>query len=129
MKKQWMTLFAALGLGLAAQSCTDEDKIVAALQGTSEQSEGEQVPFFLYQNYPNPFNPATIIQFRVGQDMDMDLKVYTEDWQEMQTLLDGRYVAGDYRVQFNATELPSGEYYYVLEGGGYTQIRKMKLVK
>ncbi len=129
MKKLSITLIVVISMGFSVQSCTDEDKIAAALQGTREQSEGEQAPIFLYQNFPNPFNPSTVIHFDLSQLMHLTLKVYTEDWQEVKTLVDGVHNAGRYSVTFSATELPSGEYYYVLEGRGHTQIRKMKLVK
>ncbi len=129
MKRRWLIFVAALTLVFSIQSCSDEDNIAASLQGTREQSEGELAPFLLEQNYPNPFNPSTAIFFNLSQSMRVSLKVYTEDWQEVQTILDGQFTGGPHRVTFNAKDLPSGEYYYTLEGGGYTQIRKMKLVK
>jgi hypothetical protein len=122
--------FFSLLLALATLSCSDENKIAAAFNGDSELGEGARVPFLLEQNYPNPFYPSTAIRFQIAQPMSAKLTVYTEDWQEVVVLIQETRTAGIYVVIFDATlDLPSGDYYYVMEGLGYTQIRKMRLVK
>jgi hypothetical protein len=116
-------------LVLTSVSCTDENRIAAAYKGDEELAEGGSVPVLVNQNYPNPFNPSTVITFGVSRPMHVSLKAYTEDWQEVSVMVDEELAAGYYARVFNASYLPSGDYYYVLEGMGYTQIRKMKLVK
>ena len=110
-------------------SCTDENKIAAAYQDGKELSEGTHVPFLLHQNYPNPFNPTTIIPFELSNTMFVTIKVLTEDWQEITTLVHNKIDGGRNEVDFDGSGLPSGEYYYSMEAQGVTQIRKMKLEK
>jgi len=129
LKESTFTILLALLLTF----CSDKDRIFNAYQGDTELSEGDLVPFILEQNYPNPFNPSTVIQYRVLSTMRLELKVYSEDWQEVATLVDG-FVSGGpsyYSVPFNAEseDLPSGDYFYALEGGGYIQVRKMQVIK
>jgi hypothetical protein len=83
----------------------------------------------LRQNYPYPLNPVTIIQFDLFVDINIKLIVYTEDWVKIKTLLDRPFINGSHIISFDAKNMPSGEYYYVLSGAGYKEIRKMKLVK
>lgn len=119
-------LFCVAGL---SSSCTDEGKVVAAIQDGKELQEGDPVPFLLYQNYPDPFNPLTNIRFYAPAAIHLKLTVFTDDWQEVETLFD-EVAAGIYTVTFNTKpDLPSGEYFYTLEGGGVIEIRKMHLIK
>lgn len=88
--------------------------------------------FNLSQNYPNPFNPSTIIEYTVPQylnDLNVQLKVYDLIGQEIATLVDERKSAGKYRIEFNASELTSGIYFYTLKSGKYFTSRKMILLK
>jgi hypothetical protein len=122
-----------IALALFLTFCSDDDRIFNAYRGDRELSEGELVPFILEQNYPNPFNPSTVIRYQVFSAMRLKLKVYSEDWQEVATLFNG-FVSGGpsyYSVTFNAEskKLPSGDYFYTLEGGGYIQVRRMMVVK
>jgi len=119
---------------LLLYSCEYEDKTLVGYYNDSELEEGDEIPFMLDANYPNPFNPLTIISFSVGQPMHLVLKVYTDDWQNVCTMVDTTYESGRYAEYFNAKnfendELPSGSYFYTLEGGGYLLIRKMTLLK
>lgn len=124
-------LAVALACSLLAFSCTGEDNIAGALRGNNTIGEGEQVPFFLSQNYPEPFNPSTTIGFSIPlpSPLHVKLSVFTEDWQPVTTVLDEAFVPRYYRVEYDAGNLPSGLYYYVMEGGGVTQIRSMRLMK
>jgi hypothetical protein len=111
-------------------SCTDEDKIGAAIQDGSELQNGAQVAFLLGQNFPNPFNTSTIIYFTVEEKSHLRLRILTEDFQEVTTLIDADYDPGNHMVTYAVDQqTPSGEYYYTLDDGSVTQIRKMKLVK
>ena len=90
--------------------------------------EVESIPT-VFQNHPNPFNPATTITFRAAKDDHFSLKVYNIRGQEVAVLLDGHRQAGTHHVLFDAAHLPSGTYFYRLEGGGMNTIKKMILLK
>ncbi|MBN1408860.1 MAG: T9SS type A sorting domain-containing protein [Calditrichaceae bacterium] len=109
--------------------CDNDEKITAFYEDDKEVKEGDLVPFLLYQNYPNPFNPTTTIRFDLASQRKVKIKVYSEDWQVVGTLINDMSSVGSHSVQFNAVDLPSGEYYYTMESGDYIQFRKMKLVK
>ncbi len=108
--------------------CEDGNTFVG-YEGDRKLAEGEPVPFLLQQNYPNPFNPTTVISFRVAVTLNLKLTVFSDEWQPVRVLIERSINAGVYQVTFDAADLPSGDYYYILEGGGYRQIRIMKLVK
>jgi hypothetical protein len=120
--------FIVLLLLVFSNGCEDAD-FITGYQGDRELKEGEEVPFLLGQNYPNPFNHTTTIPFRVAINLDLKLTVYSDEWQPVKVLLEQPTNPGSHTLQFDAEDLPSGDYYYTLEGGDYTQIRKMKLVK
>ena len=85
--------------------------------------------FALNQNYPNPFNPSTIIAYSVPTGSNVKLTVYNAIGQAVSVLENGFKEAGVYNVTFNASNLPSGLYFYKLEAGQFSQTRKMMLVK
>lgn len=85
--------------------------------------------FILNQNYPNPFNPSTTIRFSLPVTGMVVLKVYTMLGQEVAILVDADLTAGNYEVEFDASRLSSGVYYYRMEGINFGITRKMTLVK
>ena len=85
--------------------------------------------FILFQNYPNPFNPSTTINFYVPNTSFVNLKVYNVLGNELATLVNGEKPAGNYEVQFDATEISSGIYFYKLQAGSFSNTRKMALLK
>ncbi|HMN17995.1 MAG TPA: T9SS type A sorting domain-containing protein [Ignavibacteriaceae bacterium] len=85
--------------------------------------------FSLNQNFPNPFNPATSIQYAIANKQFVRLKVYDILGKEITTLVNENKEAGNYSVDFNAAELPSGVYIYQLSTADFTQIKKMILTK
>jgi hypothetical protein len=95
-----------------------------------ERLEG-RVPeaYELSQNYPNPFNPVTTIDFSLSNADFVTLKVYNLLGQEVATLVRGEKQAGNYRVTFDANDLPSGTYMYVLRSGTFSEMKKMILLK
>lgn len=129
MKTNFFRLCVSFALLAALESCIGDDPVAVALRGDKRLNEGDPVPFLLYQNDPNPFNPSTQIRFEVPTTLHLQLRVYSEDWQEVAVLVNGVHLPGLYAVEFNALYLASGVYYYVMEGGGVTQIRAMRLVK
>jgi hypothetical protein len=98
---------------------------------TSVENNKGNVPgkFALFQNYPNPFNPSTSIQYTVGSNQFVQLKVYDVLGNDLVTLVNEEKPAGNYKVEFNAANLPSGIYFYRLKAGAFSEIKKMLLVK
>jgi hypothetical protein len=85
--------------------------------------------FSLNQNYPNPFNPSTIISYSLPKSSYVKLIVYNTLGQTIKLLENSYKQPGNYSVSFNASSLPSGIYFYKLEAGPFSQIRKMILLK
>jgi len=90
---------------------------------------GSPISFELNQNYPNPFNPSTTISFTLPQSSNVALKVFNSIGEEVVTLTDGFIEAGVYTFNFNAEGLPSGMYLYRLSTNGFTETKKMLLMK
>ena len=90
--------------------------------------------FMLQANYPNPFNPSTKIKYSIPLDVNSEasivtLKVYNLLGEEVATLVNKAQQSGTYEVEFNASELTSGVYIYSLQNAGFSQSRKMLLIK
>ncbi|MEW5798131.1 MAG: carboxypeptidase regulatory-like domain-containing protein [Bacteroidota bacterium] len=85
--------------------------------------------FVLDQNYPNPFNPNTTISYSLPNAENVTLKVYDLLGKEVTTLVSGYQQSGKYTVTFNAAQLSSGVYFYRLEFGKNTFVKKMILMK
>jgi hypothetical protein len=85
--------------------------------------------FSLDENYPNPFNPSTTIRFSLPENGVTTLKVYDISGSEVSSLVDGNLEAGEHEVNFNASNLASGTYFYRLTSGSFTDVKKMMLVK
>ncbi|KAA3617685.1 MAG: T9SS C-terminal target domain-containing protein [Calditrichaeota bacterium] len=85
--------------------------------------------FSLKQNYPNPFNPITIINYDITNRNYTSLIVYNLLGKEVTTLISKKQNPGSYRVEWDATELPSGVYIYTLRSGDYIETKKMVLLK
>lgn len=92
---------------------------------------GTTVPekYSLNQNYPNPFNPVTNINFALPKSGMVSLKVYDALGHEISTVLNEYKNAGNYNVIFSGYELSSGVFYYKLEAGDFSAVKKMILVK
>jgi hypothetical protein len=85
--------------------------------------------FNLSQNFPNPFNPETTIKFNLPLDEYVSLKVYNLLGSESAVLINGKRSAGIYHINFNASQLPSGVYYYQLTAGQFSDTKKMILLR
>ncbi|MEZ4692158.1 MAG: T9SS type A sorting domain-containing protein [Ignavibacteria bacterium] len=91
--------------------------------------------FSLHQNYPNPFNPRTIIPFSLKKSAFVKLTAFDITGKEVQNLVNGRYEAGEYEVDFMGKFMPSGVYFYRIEipdnnsGIYYTETKSMMLIK
>ncbi len=95
----------------------------------NEISVGVPEEFSLKQNYPNPFNPVTKIDFDLPVNSNTSLKIYSMDGKEIKSLINGSLNAGYYSVDFDASQLPSGVYYYRLESGNLVSAKKLMLLK
>lgn len=85
--------------------------------------------YSLSQNYPNPFNPATRIDFGIPASGMVALRVYNMLGQEVATVVSEVREAGYGSLSFDGSNLPSGVYTYRLTAGGFTQVRKMILIR
>jgi hypothetical protein len=85
--------------------------------------------FTLVQNYPNPFNPSTSIKYSLAAQSLVSLKVYDILGSEVATLVNTVQGTGAYEVNFSASNLASGLYFYTLKAGNFTSTKKMMLLK
>lgn len=85
--------------------------------------------FSLMQNFPNPFNPSTQINYSIPQNSNVIVKVYDSNGSEVATLVNENKISGNYTVDFNASGLASGIYYYTITAGSFSETRKMILMK
>ncbi len=85
--------------------------------------------FKLYDNYPNPFNPSTTISFNIPVASKINLEIYNVLGKQIKTLINKEMNPGNYKINFNAENLPSGIYFYKLISGPYTETKKMILLK
>jgi len=104
-----------------------------------EQIDGIPTEFLLSQNYPNPFNPSTNIKYAISSRQFVSLKVFDIIGNEIATLMDEEKSVGTYELTWNATNLPSGVYFYQLlvsalqskdgKAGEFIETKKMILLK
>jgi Concanavalin A-like lectin/glucanases superfamily/Secretion system C-terminal sorting domain len=85
--------------------------------------------FNLEQNYPNPFNPETQISFSLPKNGEISLVVYNTLGEKVAILFEGFKEAGYHRIDFDASKLPSGVYFYTLSSNNFVNTRKMVLIK
>jgi hypothetical protein len=86
--------------------------------------------FSLSQCYPNPFNSQTVIRYSIPKETEVNLKVFNTAGRDVRTLVNGKQKPGNYNVTWNLkgvsqSRLPNGVYFYRLEAGDYTAIKKM----
>jgi hypothetical protein len=87
------------------------------------------VNFHLYQNYPNPFNPRTTIKFDLPHSIRVNLTVYNVMGQRVATLLNSLKSAGAHKVEWDASYLSSGIYFYRIQAGSFSEVKRMVLIK
>ncbi|MBC8490683.1 MAG: T9SS type A sorting domain-containing protein, partial [Bacteroidetes bacterium] len=85
--------------------------------------------FSLYQNYPNPFNPITNIKFDLRKSSNTKLIIYNILGKEIATLVNEKLNAGSYEVDWDGSAYPSGVYFYKLTTDGFSDVKKMILIK
>lgn len=92
-------------------------------------NNGTPTEFSLSQNYPNPFNPVTTISYSIIEPSNVKLTVYDYLGREVETLINEFKEIGIYTVNFNASELASGIYFYQIRAGKYGAVKKMVVLK
>lgn len=101
--------------------------------GINQISSNVPNDFSLSQNYPNPFNPVTNIKFELPQSGLVTLKVFNTLGEEVAELVNQNMSVGTYKVDFDASNLASGAYFYKMtvtnSNGSFTDVKKMMLVK
>lgn len=95
------------------------------------QNISSNVPdkYSLSQNYPNPFNPTTNLEFGIPELGNVSLKIYDGLGREIQTLVNGKFSPGNYKIDFDGSNLASGVYFYKLESGNFIETKRMMLLK
>jgi hypothetical protein len=114
------------GSGSGSDYATIRYDQFTGLQQISSNVPGE---YRLYANYPNPFNPATKIRFDLPSASESKVTVFDLTGQLVEVLVDSKLSAGTYEVDFNASGLSSGVYFYKIETSGFSDTKKMMLVK
>ena len=87
------------------------------------------VDYEVYQNYPNPFNPVTKIKYSIPKASQVIIKVYDVLGKEVSTLVNQFRNAGEYEVEFNAINIPSGVYIYKMVSGNVVKAKKLLFLK
>ena len=122
-----------------------QDALENAPDDVEDNVNGKPISFELSQNYPNPFNPTTTITYVIASEAKQSignsaltrydgahpvtLKIYDVLGREVATLVNEVQPAGNYAVTFDASKLPSGTYFYRLQAGKYSAVKKMMLIK
>jgi photosystem II stability/assembly factor-like uncharacterized protein len=99
------------------------------ITGIGKNETGIPKEFRLYMNYPNPFNPVTVIKYDLPEDAYVFLKIYDLLGEEVAVPVNEFKKAGSYNETIDASNLPSGVYFYKLSAGKYTDSKKMVLLK
>lgn len=105
------------------------DSIILTITGNIKH---DQLPekYTLGQNYPNPFNPVTTIEYSVPKNnINVKITVFDLLGRETETLVDEVKNAGNYKISFNGTNYSSGMYFYKMQAGDFSEVKKMILVK
>ena len=103
--------------------------------GSSELSDvvyvdvNNPAQYGLSQNYPNPFNPNTTIKFSIPEASNVTLKVFNTLGEEISVLVNRVMEAGTHEINFDASQLQSGIYFYRIDAGAFSQVKKMTLLK
>ena len=117
------------------QSLLSDRSIINGYTSPCDETDGFNLPevnnpkTFSAYNYPNPFNPVTEIRYSIPLYTLVNIKVYDIIGREVSVLVNEYKTAGNYKVVFDGTNLPSGVYFYKLEAGRYSESKKMVLIK
>jgi hypothetical protein len=101
----------------------------STVTGINGREPVQPMKFVLMQNYPNPFNPETTIKYSIPQAGDVKLTIYNELGIKIATIVNEYKHSGSYTIKFNGYNLASGIYFYRLESGNYSAVKKFVLMK
>ncbi|MBU1679960.1 MAG: T9SS type A sorting domain-containing protein [Bacteroidetes bacterium] len=132
LTKDGKTLFFAVNYAdttriYSSKMLVDENGNIVG--GIENYDSNIPIKYYLSQNYPNPFNPATTIKYSVPTEAHVTLKIYDILGRDIATLINEQKRPGAYEVNFNASNLPSGVYFYRIETTNFSQIKKLILIK
>jgi hypothetical protein len=125
----------------SVQFVNQNDGWVVGLNGTILHTSNGGVSYIMYygnevvtdfslsQNYPNPFNPTTKINYQIPYTSLVSIKVYDLLGREVASLVNEEKPAGNYEAEFDGSDLSSGIYFYKIQAGDYTSVKKMILLK
>jgi hypothetical protein len=128
-------MFEVNSAGTVQWSYNRGGEIVRALRYSTSYltgvNENNTIPvkFELSQNYPNPFNPTTNIKYQIQKSSFVRISVFNSLGQKVSDLVSEKKSAGIYEVEFNAENLSSGIYFYKIEAGDFSDVKKMILIK
>ncbi len=107
------------------------DDLTFGNEATDIKEQNRSIPksFYISQNYPNPFNPSTIISYSLSKSDHVTLNVYNILGQKVDVLVNEKKPAGKYEIDFNAGNLSSGAYFYMLQAGNQIETKKMILLR
>lgn len=117
--------------GVSWNSSTSYNQLIIKYSQTTSINLEGGIPykFSLSQNYPNPFNPTTVIRYSLNENGLAILKVYDILGNEVAILVNEKLNPGNYSVDFDGVNYPSGIYYYKFEAGDFSEVKKMILLK
>lgn len=132
--KNYILIWLLAGLFIVNGLYSQDDNNKYLSSGTSElesagNSTGPSDDYKLYQNYPNPFNPTTKITYKIKKEGNVYLSVFNLVGKEVSVLVNEFKTPGEYEVEFNAQDLPSGIYLYKLQINGYVSVKRMTLLR
>ena len=99
------------------------------LTGVNSHSKTQPVDYILYQNYPNPFNPSTKIKFDIPKSSIVRIIIYDILGKEITMLVNEKLSAGQYEVNWDGSNYPSGVYFYKLVTDEFSDVKRMLLIK
>jgi hypothetical protein len=109
---------------------TFTDLLVVSVEDTNEINDvNASLTYNLEQNYPNPFNPNTLIKYSVAKAEFVNVSIFNLLGEKVATLVNNNMQAGYYEINFNATSLSSGIYFYSIDAGNFKAVKKMLLMK
>lgn len=110
---------------------TDIDEHLVSIGGGRFKAGTVRLPmeFGLDQNYPNPFNPTTTISYQLPEASTVTLTVFNIAGQEVALLIDGQVNAGFHTIQWDASDMASGIYFYRIKAGNFTDMKRMVVIK
>jgi hypothetical protein len=107
----------------------DDVELSGVVSDVNEDETINPVEFNLSQNYPNPFNPSTTIYYALPEASNVTLKIFNTLGEEVSVLVNSVMEAGTHEVNFEASQLNSGIYFYQLRTGNFVETKKMMLLK